>query len=158
MLLLDGGKITVWPCICSLSPQARVTSHESSWTFFPIITSGQDRYIAHCTAFNYIWFEPGQRPIISRYNISIPFFQNGIEARLISCQWLTMDSCWQGAALPTTPSPWGGSAPQQGRASPGTWAARLAGWSLATGFRSLVVTAYYAVTTSGRNGVLRRYD
>jgi hypothetical protein len=31
-------------------------------------------------------FEHDQKPIISRYNISIPFFQNGIEARLISCQ------------------------------------------------------------------------
>ena len=60
MLWLDGGKITLWAFICSLSPQAKVTSHKSSWTFFPIITSGQDRYIAHCTVFNYIWFEPGQ--------------------------------------------------------------------------------------------------
>ena len=31
-------------------------------------------------------FEPDQRPIISRYNISILFFQNGIEARLNNYQ------------------------------------------------------------------------
>jgi hypothetical protein len=84
-------------------------------------------------------FEHDQKAIISRYNISIPFFQNGIEARLISYQWITMVSCCQGAALVATPSPSGGSAPwQHGRASPGAWGAprRAGAWQQAPARRT----------------------